>query len=246
MVGADAAINLVGVFAGDLDAVQGTGAGRIAAAARTAGAASFVHVSAIGADPESPVAYARSKADGEAAVRAAFPSATILRPSILFGPDDHFLNMFAGLIARLPALPVFAPAARLQPLFVDDAALAAVQALTDVAAHGGKLYEIAGPEVLTMLDLNQRIAAAQGRHRLFMPLPDALSGAIAGLTGWLPGASLTTAQWKLLQPGNFASGKFPGLHDLGISPRPLGLFLDRWMLRYREHGRFGAGVGKTA
>jgi NADH dehydrogenase len=242
MVGAAAAINLVGAFAGDLDAVQGAGAGRIAAAARDAGAGAFVHVSAIGADAASSVPYARSKADGEAAVLSAFPSATILRPSILFGPDDHFLNMFAGLISRLPALPVFAPAARLQPLFVDDAALAAVHALTEVAAHGGKTYEIAGPEVLTMLQLNERIATAQNRKRLFVPLPDAVSGAIARLTGWAPGAPLTPSQWKLLQPGNFASGQFPGLKDLGVSPRPLGLFLDRWMLRYREHGRFGAGL----
>ena len=246
VAGADAVINLVGAFAGDLDAIQGAGAGRIAAAARAAGAGAFVHVSAIGANPDSDVPYARSKADGEAAVRAAFPSATILRPSILFGPDDHFLNMFAGLIARLPALPVFAPAARLQPLFVDDAALAVVHALGDGAAHGSKLYEIAGPEVLTMLDLNQRIAASQARKRLFVPLPDGVSGAIASLTGWAPGAPLSTSQWKLLQPGNVASGQYPGLAELGVSPRPLGLFLDRWMLRYREHGRFGAGVSKTA
>ncbi len=242
MVGADAVINLVGAFGGDLNAVQGAGAGRIAAAAQHAGAGAFVHVSAIGADPASSVAYARSKADGEAAVHAAFPQATILRPSILFGPDDHFLNMFGGLIATFPALPVFAPAARLQPLFVDDAALAAVQALADVAKHGGKIYEIAGPEVLTMLALNERIAAAQGRKRLFVQLPDALSAVIAKTTGWLPGAPLTTSQWKLLQAGNVASGKFPGLAELGVSPRPLGLFLDRWMLRHREHGRFGAGA----
>ena len=241
-VGADAVINLVGAFAGDLDAVQGAGAGRIAAAAHNAGAGAFVHVSAIGAEPGSSVPYASSKAAGETAVLAAFPTATILRPSILFGPDDTFLNMFAGLIARLPALPVFAPNAPLQPLFVDDAALAAVHALTDPAAHGGKIYEIAGPEKLTMLQLNQQIAAAQGRRRLFVPLPDAVSGAIASLTGWAPGAPLTTSQWKLLQPGNFASGQFPGLKELGLSPRPLSLFLDRWMLRYREHGRFGSGV----
>jgi NADH dehydrogenase len=120
-------------------------------------------------------------------------------------------------------LPVFAPAARLQPLFVDDAALAAVHAAADPAAHGGQLYEIAGPEVLTMLDLNQRIAAAQARHRLFAPLPDALSGAIARLTGWLPGAPLTPSQWKLLQPGNTA--------PLGPVPRPLDAPLSRaWPL----------------
>ena len=154
--------------------------GLIAAAARSRRRQrSSSHVSAIGADPESPIGYARSKGEGELAVRAAFPQATILRPSILFGQDDGFVNMFGGLIAALPALPVFAPQARLQPLFVDDAACAAVEALTDPAAHGGKLYEIAGPEVLTMLELNEAIAAAQSRKRLFVPLPDVVSGAIA-------------------------------------------------------------------
>ncbi len=246
LAGADAVINLVGAFSGDLDAVQGKGAGVIAAAARAAGAGAFVHVSAIGADVQSPVAYARSKGEGELAVRAAFPQATILRPSILFGQDDTFVNMFGGLIAALPVLPVFAPSAKLQPLFVDDAAQAVVQALADPAAHGGKLYEIAGPERLTMLELNEAIAAAQSRKRLFVPLPDPLSGAIAAFTGWLPGAPLTKSKWQLLQPGNTASGNFPGLNELGISPRPLRLFLDRWMVRYRQHGRFGAGASSAA
>ena len=245
VTGANAVVNLVGAFAGNLDAVQGKGAGTIAAAARDAGAGAFVHVSAIGADPESSVAYARTKAEGEDAVRAAFPQATILRPSILFGQDDGFLNMFGGLIEALPALPVFAPNAKLQPLFVDDAAQAVAHALADPAAHGGKLYEIAGPEVLTMLELNEAIAAAEGRKRLFVPLPDAVSGAIAAFTGWLPGAPMTTSQWKLLQPGNVASGQFPGLKELGVSPRPLRLFLDRWMVRYRRCGRFGAGASSA-
>lgn len=240
MTGADAAINLVGAFAGDLDALQGRGAGRIAAAARHAGAGAFVHVSANGADADSPVDYARTKGEGEAAVRAAFPTATILRPSILFGPDDQFVNRFAGLIALLPALPVFGPEARLQPVYVDDVAVAAAQALGDPRAHGGKTYELCGPEVMTMLALNQRIAAAQGRKRLFIALPDVASSAFAALTGWLPFAPITPDQWALLQAGNMASGTLPGLKALGVTPRPLGLFLDRWMVRYRKHGRFGA------
>ena len=240
LAGADAVVNLVGAFAGDLDALQGAGAGRIAAAARAAGAAAFVHISALGADATSPTAYARTKAVGEAAVLAAFPKATILRPSVLFGPDDKFINMFAGLIAALPVLPVFGPSARLQPLFVDDAAQATANALADPARHGGKTYEIAGPEAITMLDINQRIAAAQGRKRLFGALPDFVSGGFALATGWLPGAPLSNDQWLLLKAGNVASGKLPGLKELGISPRPLGLFLDRWMVRYRKHGRFGS------
>lgn len=239
LAGADAVVNLLGAFAGDLDRLQGKGAGEYADAAREAGVQAFVHVSAIGADADSPIAYARTKAEGERAVLAAFPKATIVRPAILFGPDDSFVNRFGGLLAALPVLPVFGPTAPLQPLLVDDAADAIAAALEDPATHGGKTYEIAGPEVLTMLELNQRIAAAQARKRLLVELPDAVSSAFARLTGWLPGAPITLDQWRLLQQGNVASGKLPGLKALGVTPRPLGLFLDRWMVRFRKHGRFG-------
>ncbi len=237
--GADSVVNLVGAFAGDLDSVQGTGVGKLAAMARAAGATSFVQISAIGADAGSQVAYARTKAEGEAAVLAAFPGATVLRPSLLFGPDDSLTNLFAGLIAKLPALPVFGPEARLQPLFVDDAADAVVAALGNTAKHGGKTYELGGPEVLTMLQLQQRIAAAQGRERLFVPLPDMASAAFATLTGWLPGAPMSRDQWALLKAGSVASGALPGMAELGVRGRPMGLFLERWMVRYRKHGRFG-------
>lgn len=240
LAGADAVVNLVGAFSGNLDALQGEGAGKIAAAAREAGAGAFVHISANGADSESPIAYARTKAEGERAVLAAFPRASVLRPSILFGGDDAFVTMFAGLIARLPALPVFGPQAKLQPVFVDDAAAAVVWALKEPEAFGGKTYELAGPEVITMLELHERIAAAQGRNRTFFPLPNFVSGAFAAATGWLPGAPLSSDQWELLKAGNVASGKLPGLQAFGIVPRPLGLFLDRWMVRFRKHGRFGA------
>ena len=239
--GAYGAVNLVGAFAGDLDRLQGEGAGRIAALARQAGARAFVHVSALGADAGSASEYARTKAQGEAAVRAAFPAATILRPPVLFGEDDRFINRFAQLIARLPVLPVFGPHARLQALNVDDACEAIANALADPASHGGKTYEIAGPEAIPMLELNRRIAAAQGRERHFIALPDAVSEAFATLTGWLPGAPLTRDQWALLRRGSMLSGK-NGLDALGVTPRPLGLFLDRWMVRYRKHGRFGAKV----
>lgn len=242
LAGSDAVVNLVGAFAGDLDALQGKGAGVIAAAARAAGAAAFVHVSAIGADLDSSVDYARTKAEGEQAVRVAFPAATIVRPSLMFGPDDQFVMMFGALIARmpaLPALPVFAPQAKLQPVFVDDAAEAIANALANPAEHGGKTYELAGPEVITMLALNQRIAAAEGRARSFIALPDAVSGLIAGATGWLPGAPITGDQLKLLQAGSIASGDVPGIAELGVAPRPLSLFLERWMVQFRKHGRFG-------
>lgn len=236
LAGSDMVVNLVGAFAGNLDALQGKGVGKIAAAASAAGAAAFVHVSAIGADAGSDVAYARTKAEGEDAVRAAFPAATIVRPSLMFGPDDKLVTMFADLIARLPALPVFAPQARLQPVFVDDVAVAIANALAAPDVHGGKTYELAGPEVVTMLAFNQRIAAAQGRSRSFAELPDAVSGLIA----WLPGTPISSDQFKLLKAGSVASGTLPGLAEMGVTPRPLGLFLDRWMVRFRKHGRFGA------
>ncbi|MGV3511255.1 MAG: complex I NDUFA9 subunit family protein [Novosphingobium sp.] len=240
LTGVDAVVNLVGAFAGDLDSLQGRGVGRIAEAAMAAGAQAFVHVSALGADAASDVPYARTKAEGEAAALAAFATATIVRPSILFGEDDNFLNMFGGLMAKLPALPVFGPAAKLQPVFVDDAAEAIGNALANSGAHGGKTYELAGPEVITMGDLNRRIAKAAGRTPVLLELPDAVSGAFAALTGWLPGAPMSTDKWKLLKAGNVASGTLPGIDALGVAPRPLGLFLDRWMTRYRKFGRFGA------
>ena len=239
--GADAAVNLVGAFAGDLAALQGAGAGRIAALAQAGGAKAFVHVSALGAEATSPVDYNRTKAEGEAAVRAAFPGATILRPSVLFGEDDAFVNLFAGLIAKLPVLPVFGPEAKLQPLNVDDAARALATALADPATHGGKSYDIAGPEAISMIDLNRRIAAAQGRSPLLLQLPDAVSGGFAAATGWLPGAPLSSDQWTLLRAGNVLAGA-NGMVAMGVTPRPLALFLDRWMVRYRKHGRFGTKV----
>ena len=238
LAGTYGVVNLVGAFAGNLDALQGAGAGRIATQAREAGAQAFVQISALGSDARSPVDYNRTKAEGEAAVRAAFPSATIVRPSVLFGEDDAFLNLFAGLIAKLPALPVFGPEAKLQPLNVDDAAEAIANALGDPARHGGKTYDIAGPEPISMLDLNRRIAAAQGRERGFLALPDAVSGAFAAMTGWLPGAPLSSDQWALLKAGNVLDSA-NGMEALGVVPRPLGLFLERWMVRYRKHGRFG-------
>jgi uncharacterized protein YbjT (DUF2867 family) len=129
---------------------------------------------------------------------------------------------------------VFGEKARLQPLWVDDAAAGVVAALSDAGAHGGKTYEIAGPEVVTMGELNRRIAAAQGRERSFIAVPDALCALFAAL----PGTPMSSDQWTLLQQGSVASGELPGLKELGVIPKPLSLFLDRWMMQYRKHGRF--------
>ena len=241
--GAHGVINLVGAFDGNLDAVQGRGAGRMAKIAAESGVASLVHISAIGADEDSELDYQASKGMGEHAIHQEFPDATILRPSIIFGEDDDFINMFAGLISSAPAMPVFAPEAELQPVHVDDVAEAAVAALADPGRHGGKIYELAGPDRLTMLELNRRIAKAQGRNRTFLPLPDFVGRAFAVATGWLPGAPISRQQYDMLAQGNVASGKQPGFEELGVSPKPLGLFLDKWMTRYRRHGRFSAAKG---
>ncbi len=232
--GADAVVYLVGTFGRDAQALQADGPGIAARLAAAEGAQAFVSISAIGADASSESDYARTKGEGERNVFAAFPRATILRPSVLFGEDDNFLNMFAGLIAGMPILPVFGEKARLQPLWVDDAAAAVVAALSDPDAHGGKTYELAGPEVVTMGELNRRIAAAQGRERRFVAVPDGLCSLFAAL----PGSPMNSDQWALLKQGNVASGELPGIGELGVIPKPLDLFLDRWMMRYRKYGRF--------
>ena len=238
--GADAVVNMAGSFDGDLIELMGRSAGRLASAAKAAGATSFVQVSAIGADAESTAEYSQAKALGEQLVLEAFPSATILRPSIIFGKDDNFLNMFAGLIQFMPVLPVFAPEAKLQLVYVDDVAEAVAETLANPGKHGGKTYELGGPEQLSMMEINQRISAAQGRERTFVPMPDMVSGIFAAL----PLTPMGSDQWTLLKQGNVVADKASGFKQLGIEPKPLGLFLDRWMVKYRKHGRF-AVASKT-
>ena len=234
LYGADAVVNLVGAFDGDLRALMGDSAGCIARLAAAGGARALVQISAIGADGESESGYARAKALGEQKVRDAFPSATVLRPSVVFGEDDNFINMFAGLIRMAPVLPVFGPDARLQPLLVDDLAEAVARSLENPAQFGGKTFELGGPEAITMLELNQRIARGQQRERLFVPMPDAASALFAAL----PGTPMGRDQWIMLKDGSVPSGTLPGFAAFGIEPRPLGLYLDRWMERYRKYGRF--------
>lgn len=242
LAGADAAINLVGAFGGDQMKLMGQAPGTIARIAAENGLEAMVHVSAIGADAGSPATYGQAKAMGESEVLAAFPRATIIRPSVIFASDDNFVNMFAQLIQLLPALPVFGPDAKLQPVFADDVAEAIALAAADPATYGGKIYEVGGPEVLTMMDLHHRIAVAQGRKRSFIPVPDFASAIFAAL----PLTPMSRDQWVLLKAGNVASGDHPGLAGFGIEPRPLSLFLDRWMVRFREHGRFGTANGRDA
>lgn len=232
--GADAVINMVGSFDGDLKNLMGYAAGVVAKAAKEAGASALVHISAIGADPESKAIYGRANALGEELVLEEFPKATIIRPSALFGKDDNFINLFAGMIQLAPALPVFGPDSKLQPAFVDDVALAIAETLADPAKHGGKTFELGGPEQISMMELNMRIADAQHRKRHFIAVPDSISALIAAL----PLTPINSDQWAMLKEGNCTSGKYPGFKELGIKPRPLDAYLDKWMVRYREHGRF--------
>lgn len=228
--GADAVVNLVGLFSGPLDAVQGRGVESLARAAREAGAGAFVHISAIGADAASPVPYASSKAAGEVAVLAGFPEATIMRPSVIFGPDDNFLNMFARMMRMIsalplpPLLPVFVPDGLLQPVLVDDVARAIVAALAGPARHGGQTYELGGPEVVSMLELNQRIARALGKKIHLLPMPDLAARIFAAL----PGTPISADQIALLKAGSVVGLGAQGFAALGITPRPMGLYLDRW------------------
>jgi NADH dehydrogenase len=232
---ADAVVNLVGSFA-DMDAVQNKGAGNVAKAAADAGAQALVHISAIGADPASEAEYGQSKAGGEAQVRAAFPSATILRPSIVFGREDQFINRFAGLIRMLPVVPVIGADAKFQPVFVGDVAKAVAAAL---AGEGGETLELAGPETFSMLELNRWIAKAIGRDPVFAPVPEFAAQLLATTTGWLPFAPITSDQLKMLGHDNVVTGK-DGLAAFGIVPTPLDAVAHDWLNIYRKHGRFGA------
>jgi uncharacterized protein YbjT (DUF2867 family) len=233
--GADAVVNLVGSF-DNLDAVQNVGAGNIAKAATASGVQSLVHISAIGADANSAAEYGRSKAAGEAAVRAAFPAATILRPSIIFGREDQFVNRFAGLIRMLPVVPVIGAGTKFQPVFVGDVAKAVIPALTFT---GGNTFELGGPDVLTMLELNRWIGCAIGHDRSFIPVPDFAAGLLAKTTGWLPGAPITQDQFMMLGSDNIVSG-IDGLAAFGIAPTPLDAVAHDWLNIYRKHGRFAS------
>lgn len=234
--GADAVINLVGIFKGNLELVHVQGAGKLAAAAKAAGAKAFVHISAIGADADSASDYGQTKGRGEQAVRAAFPAATIIRPSVVFGPEDAFTNRFASL-ARFPLLPVIAPKTRFQPVFVRDLGEAIAAAALDPRSHAGATYELAGPEVMTMRELNEEIAAMAGQSPDLVDTPDFIANIMASF-GFLPGAPLTRDQWLMLQKDNVASDKAPGFKAFGIAPTSMGSVAPEWLGRFRKGGRF--------
>jgi len=242
VAGVDAVVNLVGILyqsgKQSFDAVQAKGAARIAAAAKAAGATRFIQISAIGADPSSDSLYARSKAEGEQAVKLAFPGATILRPSIVFGPEDDFFNRFARLAMMSPALPLIGGGStKFQPVFVGDVAAAVEKALNDAGAQG-KTYELAGPRVYTFRALMEMLLKEIGRCRLLLPLPFALASLQAAFLQLLPMPLLTLDQVRLLKRDNVPAAGASGLGDLGIAPTPLEAVLPGYLDQYRPLGYY--------
>jgi NADH dehydrogenase len=238
--GSDCVINLVGILKGDFDSIHVGGARNVAEAAAQAGAGALVHVSAIGADPGSESAYGRSKGEGEEAVRTAFPGATIIRPSILFGREDNFVNRFAGMARLAPALPVVSGGTKFQPVYAADVGRAVTAAALDPGAHGGKTYELGGPQVLTMRELMEWVCETTGRGRPLMDIPDPIGRLIARTTGWLPGAPMTWDQWLMLRRDNVVADGAEGLEAFGLPKTPLAAVSEGWLTSYRQHGRFAA------
>lgn len=231
-------VNLVGLLAGDMAAVHVDGARAVAQAAAAVGAEAMVQISAIGADANAESRYGRTKGEGEDAVRATFPRATIVRPSIVFGREDQFLNRFASMIAKAPVVPVLRAPARFQPVYVADVAAAIVAALGDPDRFGGHTYELGGPDVLTMGEINRWIARAIGRDPMMLEIPDAVGGFMAS-AGFLPGAPITRDQWLMLQHDNVVGAGAEGFAAFGIDPTPLATVAPDWLVRFRRNGRFG-------
>jgi NADH dehydrogenase len=242
VAGADAVVNLVGILHEGgrqrFQAVQAEGARNIAEEAARAGAQQLVHISAIGADPSSNSAYARTKAEGEAAVRQAFPRATILRPSIVFGPEDGFFNRFARMAMLSPALPLIGGGrTRFQPVYVGDVADAVMKAI-ETAAAAGQTYELGGPKIYPFADLMRLLLAEIGRKRLLLPLPFPIASLMGSVMQCLPNPQLTADQVKLLKRDNVVSDGAHGLAALGITPTSVETILPTYLDRYRARGYY--------
>lgn len=234
MMGADAVVNLAGTLGSDADAVQAKGAAAVAEAARAAGVEALVHFSAIGADAQGGTPYARSKGEGEAAVRQHFPNATILRPSLIFGREDQFANRFARMVEKLPVVPVIAPKTRFQPVYVVDVAAAAVAALEDPERFGGRTFELGGPDVLSMAELIRQIASLLDRKIRTVELGTGTAGLVAAL----PGTPITRDQLRMLGHDNLVSPGADGLVELGVTPTPFESVAPQWLVQFRRYGRF--------
>jgi uncharacterized protein YbjT (DUF2867 family) len=248
--GADAVVNCVGTFRtggrNNFTAVQVEGAGRIARLAAAEGVAQLVQISSIGADPNSDSTYSRTKAEGEAAVLAAFPNAVILRPSVIFGTEDGFFNRFAAMSRMGPILPVVGANTKFQPVHVDDVAQAAVKAVTGAVAPG--IYELGGPEVDTFRGLMGRMLKVIQRRRAVVSLPFFIARIIAfgfdmleAVTlGLIENRMLTRDQVKTLRRDNVVAAGAKGFADLGIVPASMDSVLPEYLWRYRPSGQYAA------
>lgn len=250
MKGADAVVNCVGILnrsgKNTFGSVQSEGAARIARIAAEEGVAHLVHLSAIGADENSPSEYQQTKAAGEKAILAAFPDAVILRPSIIFGNEDGFFNRFASMARFAPVLPVVGADTRFQPVYVDDVAQAAVKGATGEAAPG--IYELGGPDTETFRDLMRQMLAVIRRRRLIMNVPFFAASIMGGAFDLLQAVTLglfrngmiTRDQVRNLKSDNVVTVGARGLADLGITPTAMGAVLPEYLWRYRPSGQYAA------
>lgn len=246
--GADAVVNAVGILyqtgRQTFVAVQAEGAGNVARAAKAAGAQALVHISAVGADARSPALYAQSKAAGESNVLKVFADAVILRPSIVFGPEDDFFNRFAALARIAPALPLIGGGkTRFQPVFAGDVAKAVIAAI-EGRAKAGEVYELGGPEIMTFRQVLERILEYCGRRRLLVPVPFWAAKFKAAFLQLLPSPLLTVDQVRLLESDNVVSVRAKAtrhtLEGIGIDPVPVGAVVPEYLGRFRARGEFAA------
>jgi NADH dehydrogenase len=249
--GADAVVNLVGILfqqgSQSFARVQGQGSALIAECAKEAGVETFIHMSAIGADAASDSLYARTKGEAERAVRDCVPSATILRPSVVFGPEDQFFNKFAAMAAMAPPfapLPILigGGATKFQPVYVDDVADAVCAALERPEAKG-KTFELGGPRIYTFRQLLEFMLTETGMKRVLLPVPFAIApafGFIGEAIGALPflAPPITRDQVKLLKADNVVAKDALTLADLGVTPETVEAIVPRYLARFRKYGQF--------
>ncbi|MCE0744559.1 complex I NDUFA9 subunit family protein [Acetobacter sicerae] len=241
---ASVVVNLAAILgapaAAALNAVNVEGAARVARLAAVAGVQTFIHMSAIGASSTSPSAYGRSRAAGEEGVTKHFPAATIVRASVLFGPEDHFLNMLGGVARYTPfVMPVYGAAAKLQPVYVADVAEAIrviVRAFDENPSTRSNLCELGGPEILTMRAIAERVLAMTGRNKPIFEVPSGLASLQAAVLERLPGRMLTRDQLKMLTVDNVVDESLPGFRDLGIAPVAMDMIAPAYMNRYAPGG----------
>ena len=235
---ATVAVNLVGILAerrpGDFTRIQADGAALIAREAKAAGAEALAHVSAIGASAASDSLYARSKAEGERLVAEAFPGAAILRPSLVFGPDDKFFNRFAAMAQLAPVMPVFFGDTRMQPVYAGDVADAIS---TVLERRDAGVWELGGPDVMTFRDIIRWILAETQRRRPLLEIPPAVAFLQAAIAERVPGKPLTRDQLRLLRRDNVVAPGARGFADLGLVPASIDLIVPGYLARFRPGGR---------